>query len=368
MSTSQVCSTASHASSPLTQYKACGNNTNATLFLRAYSVNATDHFYTTDHIEMEAEVDTGGYTSQGNAGWVFTTEVGATIPLYRLYNLEHTDHFYTTNATEMATVVSQSGYVFQEIAAYVYATQICNSIPLYRLDNSLVTDHFYTINATEMNVAATTEGYVEEGIQCYVLPNALAESTQTTAQTITQTITQTATPGVPIPKSTVDVAIIVAPIAAVVVVSVLLVIFIYVWFRRREREIRATLEARGEDGSVSSASLLPTSNLVDAEPQAEILVVGADVPGESALDVEPTPQVHSVEPEGDDDTHQSHSVSGSQPPPYSQSDEEHRSLDRQGISGVCILAWGRNEGGGERRQTFWIAAETTGKDKSSSVG
>ncbi|KAF9820047.1 hypothetical protein IEO21_01709 [Rhodonia placenta] len=197
--------------------------------------------------------------------------------------------------------------------------------------SSLVTDHFYTINATEMNVAATTEGYVEEGIQCYVLPNALTESTQSSAQSSTQTSPQTSmqssaqtstpqtstqisnqttaqtpteartqiptqntTPVVPVPKSTGHVAAIVAPIVAVVTVFALLVILIYVWFRRRERPIRAKLEARGEDGSVSSASLLPTSNSVDAEPQVGILVVDAEVPVEGALNVRPKPQVHSA--------------------------------------------------------------------------
>ncbi|EED85182.1 predicted protein [Postia placenta Mad-698-R] len=281
----------------------CDNNNNATLFLRAYSVNATDHFYTTNHTEMEAAVTFFGYTSQGNAGWVFTTQVGATIPLYRLYNGANADHFYTTNETERDTAVSQDRYVFQSIAAYVYATQVCNSIPLYRLDNPVVADHFYTINATEMNVAATTEGYVEEGIQCFVLPNALAESTQSSPQTFTQTITQTSpqTPAqtptptptptpVSAPRSKGQVAAIVAPVVAVVFVS--LVIIIYVWFQRRKRALCAKLEARGEDGEVPSASLLPTNNSVDAEPQVGIPVVDSEVPGEDALDldVEPKPE------------------------------------------------------------------------------
>ncbi|OSX67059.1 hypothetical protein POSPLADRAFT_1051214 [Postia placenta MAD-698-R-SB12] len=290
--------------------QACGSSSNATLFLRAYSVNGTDHFYTTDHVEMEAAVSSEGYTSQGNAGWVFTTQVGATIPLYRLFNSAITDHFYTTNETERDSAISQDGYVFEEIAAYVYATQVCNGIPLYRLYSSSLSDHFYTINATEMNVAATTEDYVEEGIQCFVLPNALAESTQsstqsptqssaqsslqtstqTPTQTPTQTSTQTPTPTpVSAPKSTGHVAAIVAPIVAVVFVS--LVIVIYLWFQRRKRALRAKSEARG-DGEVPSASLLPTSNSVDAVPQVGIPVVDAEVSGEDALDldVEPKPE------------------------------------------------------------------------------
>lgn len=122
-------------------------------------------------------------------------------------------------------------------------------------------------------------------------------------------------------------AAIVAPIVAVVTVFVLLVILIYVWFRRRERAIRAKLEARGEDGSASSASLLPTSNSVDAEPLVGILVVDAEVPVEGALNVRPKPQVHSASTsaaigslqlsEDDDDMHQNHSMSDLQPPPYS---------------------------------------------------
>lgn len=77
----------------------CGNSGNATPFLRAYSVSTTDHAYSTNYTELEIAISSYGYTSQGNAGWVFTTQVGSTIPLYQLYSSALTDFFYTTNYT-----------------------------------------------------------------------------------------------------------------------------------------------------------------------------------------------------------------------------------------------------------------------------
>ncbi|EED80862.1 predicted protein [Postia placenta Mad-698-R] len=150
---------------------ACGNPHDAIPFLRAYNPSWTDHFYTTDAAEMKHAVADLGFTAEGNAGYVFKTQVGATIPLYRLYQPTALDHFYTTSESEKNTAVAKDGYVFESIIAYVYSSQICGSIPLYRLYNAAVIDHFYTISASERANAAASDGYTEEGIACYVLPD-----------------------------------------------------------------------------------------------------------------------------------------------------------------------------------------------------
>ncbi|EED80875.1 predicted protein [Postia placenta Mad-698-R] len=170
----------------------CGSPSDAFEFLRAYNADLTDHFYTIDHNEMERYVPNGGYASQGDAGWIFPTKVGATVPLYRLYvGGSETDHFYTTNQTEKEIAISSLGYTSQGIAGYVYSTQICGSIPLYRLYQPSWVDHFYTISWAEDQNVTYTKGYVEEGIQCYVLPDIVVTSTTSSGSASSSSSTPT---------------------------------------------------------------------------------------------------------------------------------------------------------------------------------
>ncbi|KAF9817741.1 hypothetical protein IEO21_03200 [Rhodonia placenta] len=114
------------------------------------------------------------YSSRGDSGWAFTTQVGSTVPLYHLFHYSSatgSDNFYTTNETERDVFGAQDGYTYGGVAAYVYATQICGSVPLYRSYQPVTVDHFYTNNRTDNRIASTTLDYVEEGIQCYVLPD-----------------------------------------------------------------------------------------------------------------------------------------------------------------------------------------------------
>lgn len=138
-----------------------------------------DHFYTIDPFEMDRFVPGLGYESQGDAGWIFPTQTGVTIPLYRMHS--QTDHFYTTDEAEMKLATAHGTYVLQGIAGYVYSTQICGSIPLYRLYKPV--DHFYTISWAEDQNMSYIEDYVEEGIQCYVLPDIMATSNSSSSST-----------------------------------------------------------------------------------------------------------------------------------------------------------------------------------------
>ncbi|KDQ56735.1 hypothetical protein JAAARDRAFT_194704 [Jaapia argillacea MUCL 33604] len=138
-------------------------------FYRAYSPAATDHFYTTNHAELQQSL-TEGYSAEKPPCNVFATKHELTVPLYRLYTSSYTDHFYTTDANERDRAISQLGYTSEGIACYVYPRQECDTIPLYRTYSSSATDHFYTTSASERDRAVAELGYTNEGIAAYVLP------------------------------------------------------------------------------------------------------------------------------------------------------------------------------------------------------
>ena len=48
-----------------------------------------------------------------------------------------------TNATERDASIA-AGYTLEGTAAFVYTTQVCSSTPLFRLFNAAEVDHFYT--------------------------------------------------------------------------------------------------------------------------------------------------------------------------------------------------------------------------------
>ncbi|TBU45612.1 hypothetical protein BD309DRAFT_955748 [Dichomitus squalens] len=136
--------------------------------LRAFDPTLTDHFYTTNTVEMNNAV-TQGYDQEGNAATVHPDQTPITVPLYRLYSPSITDHFYTTSASERDNA-AQNGYTIEGITAYVYETQLCGTVPLYRLFDPSGGDHFYTTSAAERDNAVNSLYYAYEGIAAYVNP------------------------------------------------------------------------------------------------------------------------------------------------------------------------------------------------------
>ncbi|KAJ4482024.1 hypothetical protein J3R30DRAFT_2113935 [Lentinula aciculospora] len=157
------------AQASATTSSSCVNNANATPLLRAYSSAGTDHFYTTNSIEMNAAaIAQDAYAFEGDATFLWSTQETSTVPLYRLYSKTATDHFYTIDANETNEALSL-GYAFDtdsHIAGYVYPYSICGASPIYRLYSSSVLDHLYTMSQTE---SASTLGYVVEGIVGFAL-------------------------------------------------------------------------------------------------------------------------------------------------------------------------------------------------------
>ena len=128
-----------------------------------------NHFYTTSATERDYTVNHYGYKYEGIAGYVFSTQVADSVPLFRLVLTTSTalDHFYTTSAAERDNAVKTYSYKYEGIQCYVLPTQMKGTTPLYRLVNG-TPDHFYTISSTEKDNAVKNYGYKYEGVAGYM--------------------------------------------------------------------------------------------------------------------------------------------------------------------------------------------------------
>ena len=121
-----------------------------------------DHFYTT---EWQGYDNGHGWNYEVITGYVFNTQVEASVPLYQYWHPGIYDHFYTT---EWLGEKTPHGWIYETIIGYVFNTQIEGSIPLYRYWNVTANDHFYT---TEWQGEKTPGGWEYELIECYVVPS-----------------------------------------------------------------------------------------------------------------------------------------------------------------------------------------------------
>ncbi|KAG5222561.1 Glycoside hydrolase, family [Salix suchowensis] len=96
----------------------CPNGNRATPLYRAFNPSVTDHFYTTNAVEVR---NARGYQQEGQAGRVFSRQESSTIPFYRLYNPSNANHFYTTNQWEADNAANTLGYNREGVAGYVLA-------------------------------------------------------------------------------------------------------------------------------------------------------------------------------------------------------------------------------------------------------
>ncbi|KAJ3881765.1 hypothetical protein F5051DRAFT_346082 [Lentinula edodes] len=163
-----------------TTSSSCANIANAVPLLRAYSSGGTDHFYTTNSIEMNNSVAVNAYSFEGDATFLWPTQETSTVPLYRLWNLNSSDHFYTIDKNEVNEALAM-GFTFDTEAqnvGYVYPYSICGASPIYRLFSSFGSDHFYTMNQAE---SMSAPGYVLEGIAGYALLPSADGQRQTSA-------------------------------------------------------------------------------------------------------------------------------------------------------------------------------------------
>lgn len=143
----------------------CGNPSDAVPFLREWFPAEKGHVYSWQAIEIQTDVAAGNAISEGEAGYVFTTQETGTVPIYRMFASSVWDHYYTISPAV------PNGFVLESTAGYVYPTQICGSIPLYVSYSSSARDHFYTTSSSENQIMLAVGGYVSLGIEAYVLPS-----------------------------------------------------------------------------------------------------------------------------------------------------------------------------------------------------
>ena len=87
------------------------------------------------------------------------------MPFYRLGSAQG-GHLYTTNTTERDQAV-RSGYRDEGVIGYVASSQLAGTTPLYRLSRASNNDHLYTTSAQERQ-SALQNGYRDEGIAGYI--------------------------------------------------------------------------------------------------------------------------------------------------------------------------------------------------------
>lgn len=123
-----------------------------------------DHFYTANCQEaLDARVHE--YGIEGIAGYVESTQIEGTVPLYRLW--KPSDHFYTTNANERNGLLA-AGYTDEGMVGYIRPAGTPDTTAFYRSFNVNSGDHFYTISKPEHYNAIRQHGYKDEGFAGYV--------------------------------------------------------------------------------------------------------------------------------------------------------------------------------------------------------
>jgi hypothetical protein len=132
----------------------------AVLLISVFSTLAqADHFYTTSSSGELAKQ--ARYKFEGIAAYVYPTQLGSSVPMYRWFNPTSGDHFYTTAAGERPANYNQEG-----IAFYCLPTQQEGAIAFYRWFDPGSRYHFYTTDPG--GEYAPRLGYTSEGIACYV--------------------------------------------------------------------------------------------------------------------------------------------------------------------------------------------------------
>lgn len=125
--------------------------------------NGTNHLYQTASNSYSG-LESAGYEFDGNAGYVYDTQVLGTLPLYRYSN--NTDHLYQLD-TKKYGEPEAFGYHSDGICCYVFSSPADGRIPLNRYFNG--TDHKFLLLLTVMKRnPPKLPAYHDEGIEGYV--------------------------------------------------------------------------------------------------------------------------------------------------------------------------------------------------------
>jgi hypothetical protein len=123
--------------------------------------SAGAHMYSANAGDASA----GGFRSEGVAGYVASSQVEGTVPLYRLSNSKG-DNVLTTDANLKSTMQGQ-GYQDNGVVGYVASSQLPGTEPLYQLSSPDGASHFYTANASE-RAQVLSRGWKDQGTSGYI--------------------------------------------------------------------------------------------------------------------------------------------------------------------------------------------------------
>ena len=126
-----------------------------------------DHLYTTSSSER-ASLASGGYHDEGVLGYLATSQVSGTQPLYRLSKSQGTlsTRVYTSNPSERQGVIG-TGYHEDGPIGYLATSQLPGTAPLHRLRASN-NDHVLAVENSPEYQQAQQLGFQEDGLLGYI--------------------------------------------------------------------------------------------------------------------------------------------------------------------------------------------------------
>jgi len=124
-------------------------------------VNGSNHIFSTN----AGDVSANGARSEGIAGYVASSQVEGTQPLYRLSNSKG-DNVLTTDAN-LKSMLQAQGYQDNGVVGYVASSQIAGTQPLYQLSTADGATHFYTTNTSE-RAQVLSGGWKDQGMSGFI--------------------------------------------------------------------------------------------------------------------------------------------------------------------------------------------------------
>lgn len=153
---------ASSSAAPATPAAGSGDTASGTKVALYRSVSNTNggHLYSTT-----ANDQAGAYKTEGVTGYLMTSQVSGTQPLYRLSNGKG-DMVLTADPNLHATMQSQ-GYKDEGPVGYIATSQLAGTQPFYQVTSPDGANHFYTTNAGERD-QVVGRGWKDQGTIGYV--------------------------------------------------------------------------------------------------------------------------------------------------------------------------------------------------------
>jgi hypothetical protein len=126
-----------------------------------------NHFYTNDKSEVDHYTGRG-HTYEGVVGRVFCSPETGTVPLFRTWNGSR--NFYTADPVELDFHIQNYGAIVEKHAGYVFTTHVEGTIPLYHAYKEDGWDNLFTTDRQEMDRVCHSAGFRDCGITCYIFP------------------------------------------------------------------------------------------------------------------------------------------------------------------------------------------------------